>query len=136
MRGDFALEMIVAIAARGDQDGAKREINASAQPKCGDDSAELSGLGQRFDDAGSLSVTQAAVMVRDPSSEQFGELRTAELLLLGGERERFGERKFPGELPGEPLGVGAMRGKNQDRPQSFAQGTGDAFGPKSLDAAR
>ena len=136
VRRDLALEMIEAIAAGGDQHRTQRKIDAGAETERGDDGAQLPGFGEWFDHARPLGVAEAAVMVGHPRPQQLREVGTAELFLLGGERERFGQRQLAGKLPREPFGIRPVRREDQHRPEILAQGSRDAPRPKTVNAAR
>jgi hypothetical protein len=62
-----------------------------------------------------LGIGEAAVVVGDSLTQEFGQGGSGELFLLGGKTKRFSKRYLAGELAGETFGIVAVRGKDQNR---------------------
>ena len=131
--GDVALERAHAVARGGEHDRAQGEVYPGGETEGGDDGAQLTGLGERLDQAGALGVREAAVVVGDATMEELGEGGAGDGFLLRGEGQRIREGQLAGQLAGEALGVGAMRGKHEHGSEVFAQGAGHAAGPETAD---
>ena len=111
------------------RDAAQGEVNARRQAHGRDDHAQLAGLGQGFDDAGTCAVAEAAVVIGDAALEHLGQVLAHQLLLRGRELERVGIGQLAHQFRRHLLGRLPARGEDEDRPQILGQRLGHRARP-------
>ena len=133
---DGDLDAVALVGFGGHRDRAEGEIDAGGEAHGGDDDAELSGLGEGFDDAGADGVGEPGMVVGDARLEELGEVFADESALGVGELEGIRIGKFAGDLGSDRLGLLAARGEEQHGAEGFGEGLGAEPGPVPADLGR
>lgn len=118
-----------AVGAVGDHNRAHGKIDTGGEAHSGDDDAELSGFGERFDEAGALAVIEAAVVKGDAGAEEGAEGMAGEFFLFGGENEGIFFGEGAGDFDSDVLGGAAARCEEEQRGHFSFEDTGDGAWP-------
>lgn len=127
--------VIPAIGSAGERNAAQRKINPGGEAHGGHNDAQMSRLGQGFDDARARGEAQSTVMIGDAAFQQFGQMIARNQFLRGAELEGIGGGKIAGEFGGYGFSGLPARGEDEDGAEVFRQRFGAEARPVALNFA-